>query len=177
MKKLAHLTMLLPALLALASFALAQQKTQPQGQADQDKLVETVRNATTQYVDDVKAATSAGYSAALGCVSGSDHGAMSVHYVNGSLVNGPIDPTRPQALIYEPSSNGQLKLVGVEFIILASALPPNAAPQVEGHLMLYVDSPNRYGLPAFFELHVWAWRDNPHGPFVDWNDHVSCAGQ
>jgi len=64
MKKLAHLTMLLPALLALASFALAQQKTQPQGQADQDKLVETVRNATTQYVDDVKAATSAGYSAA-----------------------------------------------------------------------------------------------------------------
>ena len=177
MKKLAHLTMLLPALLALASFALAQQKTQPQGQGDQDKLVETVRNASTQYVDDVKAATSAGYSAALGCVSGSDHGAMGIHYVNGSLVNGPIDPTRPQALIYEPSSNGQLKLVGVEFIILASALPPNAAPQVEGHLMLYVDSPNRYGLPAFFELHVWAWRDNPHGPFVDWNDHVSCAGQ
>jgi hypothetical protein len=95
MKKLAHLTMLLPTLLALASFALAQQKTPPQGQADQDKLVETVRNATTQY--------------------------------------------------------GELKLVGVEFILLASALPPNAAQQVEGHLMLYVDSPNRYGLPAFFD--------------------------
>jgi len=30
---------------------------------------------------------------------------------------------------------------------------------------------------AGFELHVWAWRDNPQGPFVDWNDHVSCAGQ
>jgi len=70
-----------------------------------------------------------------------------------------------------------MKLVGVEFIILASALPPNAAPQVEGHLMQYIGTPNRYGLPAFFELHVWAWRDNPQGPFVDWNDHVTCAHQ
>jgi hypothetical protein len=177
MKKLSHLTMLLAAFLALTSFAPAQQQKQSEGQADQDKLVQIVRNATRQYVDDVKAATSAGYGAALGCVSGSDHGAMGIHYVNGSLVNGPIDPTHPQALIYEPQSNGELKLVGVEFIILASALPPNAAPQVEGHLMLYVDGPNRYGLPPFFELHVWAWRDNPQGPFVDWNDHVSCAGQ
>ncbi|HUE54045.1 MAG TPA: hypothetical protein VMO80_17010 [Terriglobales bacterium] len=180
MKKLSHLTMLLAALLALASFALAQQKTPPPGQGDQGKLVEIVRSATTQYVDDVKAATGAGYSPALGCVSGSDHGAMGIHYVNGSLVNGPIDPTHPQALIYEPSSNGELKLVGVEFIILASALPPippNAPPQVDGHLMVFVDAPNRYGLPPFYELHVWAWRDNPQGPFVDWNDHVTCAHQ
>jgi hypothetical protein len=178
MKNLSHLAMLLAAApLALGSFALAQQKTQPQGQGDQDKLVEIVRSATAQYVDDVKAATRAGYGAALGCVSGSDHGAMGIHYVNGSLLNGPIAPTQPQALIYEPQSNGELKLVGVEFIILASALPPNAAPQVEGHLMLYVDGPNRYGLPPFYELHVWAWRDNPQGPFVDWNDHVTCANQ
>src|SRR5271163_1014261 len=61
MKKLSHFTMLLAALLALTSFALAQQKTPPQGQGDQDKLVGIVRNATTQYVDDVKAATGAGY--------------------------------------------------------------------------------------------------------------------
>jgi hypothetical protein len=174
MKKLSHLTMLLAGLLALTSFAPAQQKTQPQGQGDQSKLVEIVRNATQQYQD---VSNAVGYSPALGCVSGSDHGAMGIHYVNGSLLNGPIDPMHPQALIYEPQSNGELKLVGVEFIILASALPPNSAPQVEGHLMLFVDGPNRYGLPPFFELHVWAWRDNPHGPFVDWNDHVSCAGQ
>jgi hypothetical protein len=102
---------------------------------------------------------------------------MGVHYVNAALLSGPIDPSQPQALIYEPSSNGQYKLVGVEFIILASALPANSAPEVDGHLMQYFDAPNRYGLPAFFELHVWAWRDNPQGPFVDWNNHVSCAHQ
>jgi hypothetical protein len=176
MKKILPLTIWVAALLGLASFALAQQL-----QGQDDKLVEIVRNATQQYQN---VANAKGYGPVLGCVSGSDHGAMGVHYVNLNLINGEtllsgeqLDPTRPQALIYEPQPNGEPKLVGVEFIILASALPPNAAPQVEGHLMLFIDGPNRYGLPAFDELHVWAWRDNPQGSFVDWNDHVSCANQ
>jgi hypothetical protein len=189
MKKLSQLSVLLAGLLALSPCVLAQQ-TDAAEQGEQSKLVEIVRNATQQY-QNVNKATAAGYSPVLGCVSGSDHGAMGVHYVNGNLLNGQtllsngqLDPTKPQALIYEPQSNGAPKLVGVEFIILASALPPNAAPEVEGHLMLYIDGPsaarpdapqNRYGLPAFFELHVWAWKDNPQGPFVDWNNHVSCA--
>ena len=175
MKKLLPLAIQLVALLGGASFALAQQ---PQN----DKLVEIVRNATEQYRN-VKNAI--GYTPLLGCVSGSDHGAMGVHYVNTGLINGEtligneqLDPTRPQALIYEPQPNGEPKLVGVEFIILASALPPNPTPQVAGHLMLFIDGPtNRYGIPAFYELHVWAWKDNPQGSFVDWNDHVTCANQ
>jgi hypothetical protein len=182
MKKLSHMPMLFAALLALTSFALARQQKPPEGQGGPDKLVEIVRNATQQYQN--VANLPSDYGPVLGCVSGSDHGAMGIHYANAKLVNGGtlltgqnLDPTRPQALIYEPSSNGQMKLVGVEFIILASALPPNATPQVEGHLMQFIDGPNRYGLPAFFELHVWAWRENPQGPFVDWNDHVTCAGQ
>jgi hypothetical protein len=181
MKKLSHLTMLLTAFLVLTSYAPAQG----------DPLVQIVRTATQRYQNVANA--SPDYGPALGCVSGSDHGAMGIHYVNGSLLkgetllsDGQLDPTRPQALIYEPQSNGELKLVGVEFIIFASALPSGAAPQVEGHLMHYIDgptvprpkaTPNRYGLPAFFELHVWAWKDNPQGSFVDWNDHVTCANQ
>jgi hypothetical protein len=178
MKKISHLTMLLAALLALTSFALAQQKTEPHGQGDQSKLVEIVRNATRQY-QDVTKATAAGYSPLFGCVSGSDHGAMGIHYVNGSLLNGTVDATQPQALIYEPSSNDDLDLVGVEFIVDAATwLKTHSSPPVlEGQVFLYVDAPNRYTIPAFFELHVWAWRDNPKGPFVDWNDHVSCARQ
>ena len=189
MKKLLTVTMRLAALLGVASLTLAQPS---QGQGNQqDKLVDIVRNATQRYQNVANA--SPDYGPVLGCVSGSDHGAMGIHYVNGNLLkgetllsNGQLDPTRPQALIYEPQSNGELKLVGAEFIILASALPPGAAPQVEGHLMLYIDGPsaarpdappNRYGLPGLFELHVWAWKDNPQGPFVDWNNHVSCASQ
>jgi len=41
----------------------------------------------------------------------------------------------------------------------------------------FVDAPNRFNLPPFFELHVWAWRDNPQGAFVDWNNRVSCEGE
>ena len=169
--------------------ALAQQESH--SQADSSKLVKIVRNATQQYQN---VANATGFTPVLDCVSGSDHGAMGVHYVNLSMLNGEtligngqqLDPTKPQALIYEPQSNGEMKLVGAEFVILASALPPGAAPEVEGHLMLYIDgpsasrpkaTPNRYGLPALFELHVWAWKDNPQGSFVDWNNHVTCDSQ
>jgi len=142
------------------------------------KLVQMVREATRQFLD-VHAAIGAGYGAFLGCVSGPDHGAMGIHYVNGDLVkNGLIDATRPQALIYEPA-DGQLRLVGVEFIVDAASWLANhqgQAPVLEGQSFQFVDTPNRYGIGSIFELHVWAWRDNPKGSFVDWNDHVSCDG-
>ncbi len=32
-------------------------------------------------------------------------------------------------------------------------------------------------LPAFYELHVWAWEHNPKGSFADWNTAVSCDKQ
>ena len=73
MKNLSHLTMFLGAVLGLACVGLGQRA---QGQ---DTLVNIVLNATKQYVDNVNAATAAGYSPVLGCVSGSDHGAMGIH--------------------------------------------------------------------------------------------------
>jgi len=170
--------LLLVALPALSLFGFAQQKLQPAEQGEQNKLVQMVRNATQQYLD-VNNATKDGYGAFLGCVSGSDHGAMGIHYVNGALLNGTIDVNHPQALIYEPSPNGQMKLVGVEFITDAATWLKNnnnQSPVLEGQVFLLVDSPNRYAIPnPLYELHVWAWRDNPHGAFVDWNDHVTCA--
>ena len=132
----------------------------------------------SQYID-VNNATAAGYGPFLGCVSGPDHGAMGIHYVNGGLVgDGEIDASHPEALIYEPR-NGELRLVGVEFIVDAATWlsTHSGAPVLEGQTFLLVTSPNRYNLPAFFELHVWAWRDNPQGSFVDWNNIVTCDGQ
>jgi len=142
------------------------------------KLVQLVRAATVQYID-VNAATAAGYGPFLGCVSGSDHGAMGIHYVNGALL-GPssVDVSQPQALIYEPT-NGKMRLVGVEFIVdSATWLSTHTSPPVlEGQVFLFNDAPNRFNIPAFFELHVWAWRDNPNGAFVDWNNSVTCENQ
>ena len=143
------------------------------------KLVEVVRAATRQYLD-VNTAKAGQYLPAFGCVSGPDHGAMGIHYINGALVgDGEVNAQKPEALIYEPSPDGSFRLVGVEFIVDAATWMSkhNAPPMLENQAFQLVGSPNRYGLPAFFELHVWAWRDNPDGAFVDWNNKVSCEGQ
>jgi hypothetical protein len=107
---------------------------------------------------------------------------MGVHLVLPSRLNDALlDASRPEALIYEPMTNGAMRLVGVEFIVLANVWalhnPPGAVPALEGNLLNYIGEPNRFGLPAFYELHVWAWEQNPRGTFADWNTHVSCDHQ
>jgi hypothetical protein len=125
-------------------------------------------------------ATAAGYGAFLGCVSGPQEGAMGQHWVNGAFVNddGKLDPNEPEALLFE-ISNGRMHLLGVEYIVDAKAWFKyhKDPPVMEGQTFQYVGSPNRFNLDPFFELHVWAWRDNPHGAFVDWNTDVSCEGR
>lgn len=142
-------------------------------------LVQLVREGTKQYAN-VNNATAAGYGPFLGCVAGTDHGAMGVHYVNGTLLgNLTLDPAQPQALIYEPF-NGKMVLVGVEFILDSAswlAANNNTPPVLEGQVFNFVAAPNRFNIPSFFELHVWAWRGNPQGAFVDWNNNVTCESQ
>jgi hypothetical protein len=142
-------------------------------------LVQLVRAGTKQYIN-VNNATAAGYGPFLGCVAGTDHGAMGVHYVNGTLLgNLTLDPSQPQALIYEPN-DGKMTLVGVEFILDSAswlAANNNIPPVLDGQVFNFVGAPNRFAINSFFELHVWAWRDNPQGSFVDWNNGVTCDKQ
>ena len=88
-----------------------------------------------------------------------------------------VDVSTPEALIYE-FRDGIARLVGVEYIVFAEQWhkthAENDPPVLEGQLMHRYESPNRFGLPSFYELHVWAWRDNPLGTFADWNTGVSC---
>ena len=138
-------------------------------------LVEIVRQATERFkiVDEAEAA---GYGLFHGCVSGPQEGAMGIHLVNGDLVgDGALDPAQPEALLYE-FKNGQMRLTGVEYVVIAEAwhAKNEAPPVLMGQLLNYVGSPNRYGIPAFYELHVWAWNSNPMGTFADWNPMVSC---
>jgi hypothetical protein len=112
----------------------------------------------------------------LSCVSSPQDGAMGVHYVNGDLVgDGKLDASRPEALMYEPR-NRKLELVGVEYIVIASAwdAASKTPPTLMGQVFHYNTSPNRYGIPAYYALRVWAWKPNPHGVFMDWNPTVSC---
>jgi len=145
-------------------------------------LVKIVRESTERFRN-VWAAEAEGYALQFGCVSGSDAGAMGLHYVNGALVSaGVLDATRPQIVIYEPTPNGTPRLIGADYLVLAKEWDAthSAPPQLMGQLFHLFESPNRFGLPAFYTLHVWAWKDNPTGMFVNWHTNVSCeafAGQ
>jgi hypothetical protein len=144
-------------------------------------LMDKVRAATARFID-VNVAIHEGWVAATPCVSGPQAGAMGVHYILPSRVpDGVLEPTEPEALIYEPQPDGSLRLVGVEFIVMAADWAnlhaDGSTPAVDGHLTNLVDEPNRYGLHAFYELHVWAWEHNPSGTFADWNTQVSCDHQ
>ena len=137
--------------------------------------MEAVRQATAPFPDPA-AAEAAGYVHMQGCVSGPQDGAMGLHYVNGDLVgDGELDAAHPEILIYA-LQDGAMQFVGVEYLVLADAWEATheGPPVLLGQLFNFVGAPNRYGNPPFYELHVWAGQDNPHGMFADWNPTVSC---
>ena len=138
-------------------------------------LIRIVRESTERFKD-VRVAEAEGYALSFGCVSGPDSGAMGLHFVNGDLLNkGVLDPTRPTIVIYEPTENG-LKLIGADFLVFADAWNKknSSPPELMGQLFHLFETPNRFELPAFYTLHVWAWKDNPNGAFVNWHPNVQC---
>jgi hypothetical protein len=157
---------------------VTQQNQEPAtDQSKQSTLLKIVREATERFRD-VRAAENAGYRLEFGCVSGDDFGAMGLHYVNDTLVgDGIVDATRPQIVLYEALPNGDLKLTGADYLVIADAWDakhPGKTPELMGQIFHYFESPNRFGLPAFYTLHVWAWKENPKGAFVNWHPNVSC---
>jgi hypothetical protein len=139
-------------------------------------LVAIVREATERFKN-VAAAEAEGYGLQFGCVSGPDSGAMGLHYVNFPLVlDGELDPAKPEIVIYEPIGNGKVKMIGADYLVLADAwhATHTGPPELMGQLLHYFEAPNRFGLPAFYTLHVWAWKENPTGMFVNWHSNVSC---
>ena len=165
-------------LLALAAALPAQSGTPAPSPSP---LISAVRQATERF-QDIKVAIAEGFVQGTPCVSGPNSGAMGVHFVLFDRVqSGVLSADQPESLIYEPMANGAMRLVGVEYIVLVStweSLHPNAGPPaLDGHLLNLVTTPNRYGLPAFYEMHVWAWEHNPVGSFADWNTRVTCEQQ
>ncbi len=142
----------------------------------------TARAATAGY-HNLDAALDAGYerfvdAQGIACIDNPGVGAMGIHYAKGALVgDAAVDAAKPEALVYEPRANGRLRLVANEYIVFQDAWDAvhSAPPSLFGRQFEAVASPNRYGLPPFYELHAWVWKHNPIGMFNDWNPRVSCA--
>ena len=144
---------------------------------DQPDPLDDLRDATASYRD-VTNAINAGYVQFFGCIHEPLAGSMGTHFVNATFVgDAEIDADRPEALMYEQRSNGKLALTGVEYIVFQSAWDAEntAPPELFGETFNLVEEPNRYGVPAFYELHAWAWKPNPTGAHQDWNPQVLCA--
>lgn len=141
--------------------------------------VAAVRQATEKY-HDVAAAIADGYIPFYVCAEQPGVGTMGQHYVKLSLVGDPaIDPLQPEALVYEPTPNGGVKLVAAEWVVFASVWQDAfgaTTPTILGQPMLFRPAGNRYGLPDFYERHAWLWQGNPDGMFADWNPNVTCRG-
>jgi hypothetical protein len=172
MKRLFASSLIVGGMAVLAATVSVLGQDTPQG------FVESVRRATAGFAG-VEATTSSGYAQFLDCVSEPGRGAMGIHFLNGALVeDGRLDVYQPEALMYEPQPDGRLELLGAEYIVFQE--PWDTAhpqpPALMGQDFHLVRSPNRYGVPAFYQLHVWAWRDNPAGPFNSWNPNVTCPG-
>ncbi len=169
--------------LLLATFpsspALAQEDGHRQHAATSNQatgLLKIVRDSTERFRD-VTVAEAEGYGLLFGCVSGPDEGAMGLHYVNLSLAfDGELEAARPEIVIYEQLPNGRLKMTGADYLVLAADWHAKhaAPPELMGQLFHLFEAPNRFGLPPFYTLHVWAWKENPKGTFVNWHPKVSC---
>ena len=155
--------------LALVSlFAVGAVAGEAAAQNGRDLLVDQVRAPNARF-NDVSVAVAEGY-APIPCASGVDGGAMGVHYVNPNYLKDAIpDLKRPQAVMYEPTPDGKMALVAVEYITF------KGPASLGGQLFNFNGAPNRYGLDPFYELHVWAWKANPRGPFADMNPDVTCT--
>jgi len=99
--------------------------------------------------------------------SGDDRGGMGYHYVNTALLDGQVSVATPEAVLYEPGPNGQLRLVALEYVI-----PKSAWNEPDPPVLLGQD----FTLNAFdlWALHVWVWKRNPSGMYADWNPNVNC---
>ena len=161
---------------AIAIVLLATPSPANAGAAD----LSTARAATAGF-HQVEAAKAAGYgefrdAANIACIETPGVGVMGIHYVNGALVSdGVVDAATPEALVYQPIGNGKLRLVAVEYIVFYSKWAGGSKPSLFGQDFKLIWTPNRYGIPAFYELHAWVWQNNPSGMFKDWNPSGSCT--
>jgi hypothetical protein len=109
-------------------------------------------------------------------------GAMGTHYLfpdrlmSGSGFDGQIVATSPEILLYD-ATKASPELLGVEYVVVADAWHAahgKQPPKLFGRKFELVAAGNRFGLPAFYELHVWLWKHNPNGLFADFNPRVPC---
>lgn len=144
------------------------------GASAQADLTTIVRAGTARYQDQA-AAIRDGYRQV-----GPDFPSMGEHWVNAALlVNGVLDPARPQVLEYA-DVGGHATLLGVAFAVLVDSSPPEGLPvppsawhthagsvDDESFVLSHAEAQGHHhhdrSGPRVAILHAWVWLDNPAG--------------
>jgi hypothetical protein len=166
--------------------------------------LDEVRTLTSKY-QDVNVALAEGYvrDPANMCETAdmmgrpTELGAMGIHFFRPDLlgITAPPNPRvdgngthtdfrKPSILIYEPQTDGSLKLVAVENLVFQKswhAAGNKRPPSFHGveYDTMQDDPATRVDEAHMFEphydRHVWLYRENPNGMFAPFNPKVSCA--
>jgi hypothetical protein len=108
------------------------------------------------------------------CMENPSLGGMGYHYGNLEYYfDGEANVLEPEILLYEPQSNGRLRLVALEYAVPFFAWE-SGDPEVDDPPQLFGRDMNRADERGQWELHVWLWKHNPSGLFEDWNPNVTC---
>ena len=139
--------------------------------AGNDDPIGAIKRATARY-HDLDAAIADGYVFLHGCETRPEEGPAGILYVHfGRLLDGVIDPSSPDALLYAPRTNAPPKLLGVE---LAVPYPMWTAPQPPRFMGATFQREDEFGV---YGLHVWAWTKNSEGMFAESNPDIACDEQ
>lgn len=133
-----------------------------------------VRQVTAKY-HDVGVALADGYVPGSPCTESPD-GVMGIHYINPALLGQPVDLRRPAILLYVPGDDGP-ELIGVEYFHADADQDLGTDDDRPSLLGQEFDGPmpgHGGGMPIHFDLHVWAWANNPSGMFAEFNPRLSC---
>jgi hypothetical protein len=132
------------------------------GNAELQQELALARSATAIY-HNVDRAIADGY-----MLAGDPNPGEGIHYANFALIDGNFEIERPESLVYTEGPNGQLKLAGVEYLVLQE-FSPEAPDGFSGDEDVWRD--NSEGLGAW-ELNVWVWLNNPDGVFAARNPRI-----
>ena len=131
--------------------------------AGPNQALAQLRTATARY-HDLAAALADGFVLAAEC----EGGEVASVYVKPDRIDGTIDPSAPEGLLYAAGANGRPRLVGVELVLPYGY----GGPEPPTFLGQRFQAEDEFGV---WGLHVWIWAHNPAGMFAFSNPNVSCA--
>jgi hypothetical protein len=154
-----------------------------------NRQLAAAKSATAKYRD-IAVARADGYFQVTQFIPG-----LGLHMVNLGIPNTTFDPARPQILLYQPQSNGDMRLVGVAYQFQHTNETPPAGFaggsdvwhyhndlcfQKGGSVTIAKDdaSCKAVGGIAFQQqtswlLHAWIWSPHPSGVFTEYNPVIT----